>query len=98
MVKRRLIMPSTSTRRKAKLTVTISGDVVSEIDEIAKEKGTPRSQIMEEALRDWLLKSKKEAIEKDIEAYYLSLTEKEKKEDREWTKIAAESAKRTWND
>jgi hypothetical protein len=53
---------------------------------------------MEEMLRDWLLKSKKRAIEKDIEAYYLSLTEKEKKEDREWIKIAAESAKRTWND
>ena len=49
-------------------------------------------------LRDSLLKSKKRAIEKDIEAYYLSLTEKEKKEDREWTKIAAESAKRTWDD
>lgn len=91
-------MPSTSTLRKAKLTVTISGDVVNEIDEIAKEKGTPRSQIMEEMLRDGLLKSKKGAIEKDIEAYYLSLTEKEKKEDREWARIAEESAKRTWND
>ena len=34
-------MPSTSTPRKAKLTITISGDVVNEIDEIAKEKGTP---------------------------------------------------------
>jgi len=32
-------MPSTSALRKAKLTVTISGDVVNEIDEIAKEKG-----------------------------------------------------------
>jgi len=83
---------------KAKLTVTISGDVVNEIDEIAKEKGTPRSQIMEEMLRDWLLKSKKREIEKGIEAYYLSLTEKGKKEDGEWTKIAAESAKRTWDD
>ncbi|KAF0119578.1 MAG: hypothetical protein FD151_1951 [bacterium] len=91
-------MPSTSTLRKAKLTVTISGDVVNEIDEIAKEKGTPRSQVMEEMLRDWLLKSKKSAIEKDIEAYYLSLTEKEKEEDIEWTATAAESAKRTWND
>ncbi|VAX31864.1 hypothetical protein MNBD_NITROSPIRAE03-988 [hydrothermal vent metagenome] len=91
-------MPFTSTTRKAKLTVTISGDVVNEIDEIAKEKGTPRSQVMEEILRDWLIKSRKQAIEKDIEAYYLSLTEKEKKEDREWVKIAAESAKRTWND
>jgi metal-responsive CopG/Arc/MetJ family transcriptional regulator len=91
-------MPSTSTLRKAKVTVTISGDVVNKIDEIVKEKGTPRSQVMEEMLRDWLLKSQKREIEKDIEAYYLSLTEKEKKEDREWTKIAAESAKRTWND
>ena len=91
-------MPSTSTLRKAKLTVTISGDVVNKIDEIAKEKGTPRSQVMEEMLRDWLLKSKKKEIEKDIEAYYLSLTEKEKKEDREWARIATESTKRTWND
>lgn len=91
-------MPSISTLRKAKLTVTISGDVVNKIDEIAKEKGTPRSQVMEEMLRDGLLKSKKRAIEKDIEAYYLSLTEKEKKEDKEWNKIAVESAKRTWND
>jgi len=91
-------MPSTSTLRKAKLTVTISDDVVNKIDEIAKEKGTPRSQVMEDMLRDSLLKSKKRAIGKDIEAYYLSLTEKEKKEDREWTKIAVESAKRTWDD
>ena len=49
-------------------------------------------------LRDWLLKSKKRAIEKDIETYYLSLTEKEKEEDIEWATIAAESAKRAWND
>ena len=91
-------MPSTSTLRKAKLTVTISGDVVNEIDEIAKEKGAPRSQVMEEMLRDWLMESKKRTVEKEIEAYYLSLTEKEMKEDREWTRIAAESAKRTWND
>jgi metal-responsive CopG/Arc/MetJ family transcriptional regulator len=80
------------------MTVTISGDIAGEIDKIAREKKTPRSQVMEEMLRDSLLKVKKRAIEKDIEAYYLSLTEKEKKEDREWVKIAAGSAKRTWND
>ena len=91
-------MPYMSTSRKAKLTVTISGDVVNEIDKIAKEKRTPRSQVMEEMLRDSLRKSKKRAIEKDIEAYYLSLTEKEKKEDKDWAKIAAEGAQRTWDD
>ena len=91
-------MSSTSTQRKIKMTVTISGDVASEIDKIARKKKSPRSQVMEEMLRDGLLKSKKRAIEKDIEAYYLSLTEKEKKEDREWAKVAEESAKKTWND
>lgn len=91
-------MSYTSAMRKAKLTITISNDVVSEIDEIAREKGSPRSQVMEEMLRDWLITSKKRAIEKDIEAYYLSLSEEEEKEDREWTKIAAESAKKAWND
>ncbi|MBI4688917.1 MAG: ribbon-helix-helix protein, CopG family [Nitrospirae bacterium] len=91
-------MPSTSTLRKAKLTVTISGDVVNKIDEIVKKRRTPRSQVMEEMLRDWLLKSQKREIEKDIEAYYLSISEKERKEDREWTRIAAEGAKRTWDD
>ena len=90
-------MSYTSTMRKEKLTVTISGDLVNEIDEIAKEKGTPRSQVMEEILRDSLQKPKIKAIEKDIEAYYLSLAEKKKKEDREWAKIAAESAKKAWN-
>jgi metal-responsive CopG/Arc/MetJ family transcriptional regulator len=91
-------MPSISALHKSKLTVTISGDVVNEIDVIAKEKGAPRSQVMEEALRYWLRQSRKQAIEKDIEAYYLSRTEKEKKEDSEWVKTTTESARRTWDD
>ena len=91
-------MASVNTMRKAKLTITISSDLSSEIDEIARVKGTPRSQLMEEILRDWLSVSKKKAIEKDIKAYYLSLTEEEKKENKEWAEAAAESAKRSWND
>ncbi len=89
-------MPSINALHKTKLTITINGDVADEIDEIVREKGSPRSQVMEEILRDGLLKFKKKAIEKDIEDYYLSLTEKEKKEDKEWTNVAEESAKRTW--
>ncbi len=91
-------MPSAGALHKAKLTVTISGDIVNEIDEIAKEKGAPRSQVMEEALRYWLLQTRKRAIEKDVTAYYLSLTEEEKKEDRTWARTSSESAKRTWRD
>ena len=91
-------MSSINTMRKAKLTITISSDLSSEIDEIAKGKGTPRSQLIEEILRDWLAESKKKAIEKDTRTYYLYLTEEEKRENKEWTEAAAESAKRTWND
>jgi|GEM_PF-1316792 len=82
-------MPSIGTPHKAKLTVTISSDVVNEIDEIAKVKGTPRSQVMEKILRDWLVKSRRRKIEKDIETYYLSLTKKERKEDRDKTSSTA---------
>jgi metal-responsive CopG/Arc/MetJ family transcriptional regulator len=91
-------MSSINTIRKAKLTITISRDLSGEIDEIAKGRGTPRSQLMEEILRDWLSVSKKKVIEKDIKAYYLSLTEEEKNENKEWAEVAAESAKRNWND
>ena len=91
-------MSSLITMRNAKLTITISSDLSSEIDKIAKRKGTPRSQLIEEILRDWLSLSKKKAIEKDIKAYYISLTEEEKKENKEWSEAAAESAERTWND
>lgn len=91
-------MPSESALHKSKLTVTISGDVVNEIDEIAKGKGKPRSQIMEEALRYWLLQTRKKAIENDVMAYYLSLTEEDKKEDLKWAKTSSQSAKKTWHD
>lgn len=91
-------MPSKSMLSKTKLTITISNDIAGKIDEISRKKGTPRSQVMEEMLRDWLQKSKKTSIEKEIEAYYLSLSEKEKEEDREWDKIAADSSKRSWDD
>jgi len=91
-------MSSTNTIHKTKLTITIGNDVSNEIDGIAKRRGIPRSQIMEEILRDWLSKSKRKTIEKGIRDYYLSITEEEKEENSQWTNIAAENVKRTWND
>jgi len=37
-------------------------------------------------------------IENDIENYYLNLTDEDKKEDKEWTKISKDSAESFWND
>lgn len=91
-------MTSSSALRKEKLTITISADIVDEIDEIVKEKGAPRSRVIGDMLRAALKESKKRSVEKEVEAYYLSLSEKEKKEDRKWTEMTSESAKMAWDD
>ena len=84
--------------RKTKLTVTISNHLAGEIDNLAKERKAPRSRIIEDILRETLQEYKKRNIESEIEEYYLSMTEEEKKENREWSMIAAESAGRRWDD
>lgn len=91
-------MAFANTIRKAKLTITIGSDLAGEINEIARGKEIPRSQLMEEILREWLSVSKKKAVEKEIRAYYMSLTEEEKKENKEWSEVAAKSVERIWND
>lgn len=91
-------MTSVNTMRKAKLTITIGADLAIEIDKIARGKEIPRSQLMEGIMREWLSELKKKAVEKDIRAYYISLTEEEKKENKEWSEVAVKSAERIWND
>ncbi len=83
--------------RKTKLTVTISSHLAGQIDNLAKERKAPGSRIIEDILRETLQECKKRTIECEIEEYYLSMTEEEKKENREWTMIAAESARRRWD-
>ncbi len=84
--------------RKTKLTVTISNHLAGQIDNLAKERKAPRSRIIEDILQETLQKYKKKTIECEIEEYYLSMTEEEKKENGEWAMIAAESARRRWDD
>ncbi|MBM3234631.1 hypothetical protein FJZ19_06080 [Candidatus Pacearchaeota archaeon] len=84
--------------RKTKITVTLSNYVSNEIERIARKKGIPRSQAMEEILQDWLANSKREAIENEIRHYYCSVSEDEQKEDREWLKVAEKNAEGLWND
>jgi Arc/MetJ-type ribon-helix-helix transcriptional regulator len=98
MKKRRLFMPTVATRsHKSKITVTLSNDLVSQIDKLLDSpEASSRSQLVEEAVRRWLHDQAQKDIERQTEEYYLSLSKAEHKEDRQWSKIAARSAKRLW--
>ncbi|RLE11618.1 hypothetical protein DRI96_05920 [Candidatus Aerophobetes bacterium] len=84
-------------KSKVKVTATIDPDIIDAIDSyLKKTKNRSRSRLIEDILRSWYMEQKRTEIEKKMEKYYLSLSEDEKKEDKEWTKIAAESLKNLW--
>ena len=91
-------MPTTLARpHKSKITVTLSNDVVRQIDKLLDSpEATSRSRLVEEAVRQWLHDQSQKELERQTEEYYLSLSERERNEDRQWAKIAARSGKRLW--
>jgi metal-responsive CopG/Arc/MetJ family transcriptional regulator len=90
---------TTATRSpKAKITVTLSSDLVHQIDQLLDSpEARSRSRLVEEAVRQWLRDQAKKELERQTEEYYLSLSKAERNEDRQWSKIAARSAKRLWD-
>jgi len=91
-------MPTALTRsHKSKITITLSNDLVRQIDKLLDSpEASSRSQLVEEAVRRWLHDQAQKELEDQTEEYYLSLSEAERNEDRQWSKIAARSAKRLW--
>ena len=83
---------------KSKVTVTLSPDLLRQLDAFLEspEAGS-RSRLVEEALRQWLSTQAQKELERQTEEYYRSLSEAERKENEQWTKIAARSAKRLWD-
>lgn len=91
-------MPTATARSpKSKITVTLSPDLVRQLDAFLQspEAGS-RSRLVEQALRRWLRDSAQQELERQTEAYYRSLSKAERKEDRRWSRLAARSAKRRW--
>ncbi|MBN4054810.1 ribbon-helix-helix protein, CopG family [Nitrospira defluvii] len=83
---------------KSKITITLSPDLVRQLDTLLRTSGTgSRSQLVEEALRQWLRNQAQYELERQTEEYYRSLSKTEQKEDRNWTQIAAHSAERFWD-
>jgi metal-responsive CopG/Arc/MetJ family transcriptional regulator len=83
---------------KAKITLTLSSDVVRQLDALARApQARSRSQLVEEALRRWLDERVQENIERQTEEYYRSLSPAEREQDREWAALAAEAARHLWD-
>lgn len=82
---------------KAKITVTLSPELVRQIDAlIDTPKAGSRSRLVEEAVRRWLHDEAQKELERETERYYLSLSRAERKEDKRWCRVAGRSAKRIW--
>ena len=93
-------MPIVTARsQKAKITITLSPDLVRQLDKLldSPESGS-RSQLVEEAVRHWLRDEAHRELERQTEEYYQTLSEPDRKEDKEWSKIAARSAKHLWDE
>jgi len=92
-------MPTISARsKKSKITVTLSSDLVHQIDQLLDSpEARSRSHLVEEAVRRWLRDQAQKDLERRTEEYYLSLSKAERKEDQQWSKIAARSGKCLWD-
>lgn len=83
--------------RKIRVTATLDPEMVKALDQAATRHGlTSRSQALETALAHWLREQRRQEIEREMEAYYRSLTRAEKRENQEWTQFVARSASRRW--
>jgi len=84
---------------KVKISTSLDGELVKAIDEVLKKsKARSRSQLIEDVLRSWYKEQKKRELESQIEEYYLSLSDEEQQEDRDWDEVAAKSVSRFWED
>ena len=84
--------------QKTKITVTLSPGLVRQLDAFvdSPEAGS-RSRLVEKAIRKWLQIEAERELERQTEEYYRTLSEDERREDKEWTKVAARSARRLWD-
>ena len=79
---------------KTKISVTVDGSVLRQVDRIAG--GASRSEIVETALATWLRSRRGESLEREIELYYLSLGAADREEDAEWAELSGSRAAESW--
>lgn len=92
-------MPTVAVRTpKSKVTITLSPDVIRRLDALLhSHEGGSRSQLVEDALRQWLRDHARRELDRQMEQYYQSRAEDEITEDRQWSRISARAARRLWD-
>ncbi len=79
---------------KTKISVTVERSLVREC--VGQSRGGSRSEVVESALAAWLRERRRRSLEEEIERYYESLPDRERKEDAQWTDLAGRSLGKVW--
>ena len=80
---------------KTKVSVTIEQSVLERVDRLSE--GKSRSEIVERALKRWLIERRRLELEEQIAAYYSDRQKDELAEDREWSELSGKQIGKTWN-
>ncbi len=83
---------------KIRITTSLNAELVKFIDRFLKAKNQSRSQFIEDVLGKWHKEQKKQELENQIKDYYFSLSQEEREEDHEWSKITAQYAHKLWEE
>ena len=78
---------------KAKVSVTIEESVLERVDRVAN--GMSRSEIVERALKRWLLDRRQRQLDEEIKAYYTQQSEEQRSDDQEWAELSARQLGKT---
>ena len=92
-------MGARSSSMKIKVTTSLDANLVKAIDNFLEtSRSRSRSQLIEDILMNWYKENKKQEIERQIEKYYLSMSDEEREEDQQWCEIASQSYRHLWED
>jgi metal-responsive CopG/Arc/MetJ family transcriptional regulator len=88
-----IMLHETEKKVKEKVTITLKPHLIKEVDRWSKkEKIGSRSAAIERLIEQWIAAGMKSRLDAETEAYYLSLSENEKKEDKEWVSFSSNQA------
>jgi len=81
-------------RAKQKVSVTVHGDLLHQVDRLAGEMN--RSAVFEQALASWLRQRRQVQLDDAIEAYYRGQTDVERAEDERWASLGDDTVRDQW--